>query len=73
MVVFGLSLAVFSVLLYPLDIANVNACSSNFSPSACNYTLPTYQLWLAAFIMMLVLAYAILPFTLFFYEADSDL
>lgn len=71
-VVFGLSLAVFSILMYPLDIANVHACAANISPSACTYTLPMYELWLASFIMMLSMAFAVIPFTVFYYEADSD-
>lgn len=55
------------------DVANKAACSLGVSPSACKYTLPMYQLWLAVFVGNLVLVFAIIPFTLFFYEADSDL
>lgn len=70
--IFGLSLAVCSVLMYPLDVANKRACSSALSPTACTYTLPMYQLWLAVFITNLILVWALIPFTVFFYEADSD-
>lgn len=55
------------------DVANKAACSSGISPSACSYTLPMYTLWQAAFIANLVMVFAFIPFTLFFYEADSDL
>eukprot|EP00798_Chlamydomonas_sp_ICE-L_P025462 gene25462-11121_t len=71
-IVFGLTLAVLQVMMYPLDVANTAACSQNLSPSSCNFTLPMYQLWLGIFIANLVLVWAIIPFTLFFYEADSD-
>ena len=71
-VITGLTLAVWSVLMYPLDIANKKACAANFSPTACNYTLPMYTLWLAAFIAILAMSFAVIPFTLFFYEADSE-
>lgn len=71
-VIFGLSLAVIAVLMFPMDVANKAACSTGISPSACTYTLPMYTLWMAVFIMILVMVFAIVPFTLFFYEADSD-
>jgi LMBR1 domain-containing protein 1 len=72
-VVLGLSLAVFAVLCYPLDVANRKACSSQYSPSACNYTLPMYNIWLALFICILVWSMVVCPWTMFFYEADSEL
>lgn len=72
-IVLGLSLAVFGILLYPTDVANKAACASNYSPSACTYTLPMYEIWLSIFIAVLVMAFAVIPFTLFFYEADSEL
>ena len=59
--------------MYPLDVANTKACSNSVSPSSCTSTLPMYDLWLAAFITNLVMVWAVCPFTLFFYEADSDL
>ncbi|GAX73906.1 hypothetical protein CEUSTIGMA_g1356.t1 [Chlamydomonas eustigma] len=71
-VVTGLTISVLAVLMYPLDIANNNACSASLSPSACTYTLPMYTLWEIVFWAMLVLAFVIIPFTLFYYEADSD-
>ncbi|KAG2444566.1 hypothetical protein HXX76_001311 [Chlamydomonas incerta] len=71
-VVFSMTLAIWSVLLFPLDVANTQACAQNISPSACTYTLPMHQLWYAVFISNLVLVFLIIPFTLFFYESDSD-
>jgi LMBR1 domain-containing protein 1 len=71
-IILGLTLAVWTVLLYPLDIANAKACASNFSPTACTYTLPTETMWYACFIAILAMSFAVIPFTLFYYEADSD-
>ncbi|GFH27013.1 uncharacterized protein HaLaN_25264 [Haematococcus lacustris] len=56
-----------------VDVANKAACSANLSPTACSYTLPMYTIWMAVFIANLVLVYAFIPFTLFLYEADSEL
>lgn len=71
-IVFGMSLAVFAILMYPTDVANTAACSSSLSPSACTFTLPMKTMWLVLFIAILVMSFAVIPFTLFFYEADSD-
>jgi LMBR1 domain-containing protein 1 len=54
-------------------VANKQACSLGISPSSCHYTLPMPQLWMAVFITDLVMVFAFIPFTMFFYEADSDL
>ena len=72
-VVLSLWLAVCSVLMFPLDVANNAACAASISPTSCTYTLPMAALWEAVFISNIVLVFAIIPFTLFFYEADSDL
>lgn len=71
-VVLSMVIAIWTVLMFPLDVANTQACAANISPSSCTYTLPMHQLWFAIFITSLVLTFVILPFTLFFYEADSD-
>jgi LMBR1 domain-containing protein 1 len=71
-VLLGMCVAVWSVLLFPLDVANTQACAQNVSPSACSYTLPMHAIWYGIFIGNLVLTFIVMPFTLFFYEADSD-
>lgn len=71
-VVFGLWLAMATVLLFPLDVANRSACSFGVAESACVFTLPMRQLWFAVFITNLVLTYLFIPFVMFFWEADSD-
>ena len=72
MVVLGLSLAQFSVLMLPLDVANRNACDQTKLLSACSYTLPMTSLWTYIYIIMIVWVAFVIPFTLFYYEADSE-
>jgi LMBR1 domain-containing protein 1 len=72
-VVFGLWIAMITILLFPLDVANRAACDFNIVESACTFTLPMQQLWYAVFITALVLEFLVIPFVMFFWEADSDL
>lgn len=72
LVVFGLWLAMVTVLLFPLDVANRAACAFGVAESACVFTLPMRQLWFAVFITNLVLTFFLIPFVMFFWEADSD-
>jgi LMBR1 domain-containing protein 1 len=71
-VVLGLALAMITVLMFPLDVANRAACSANIVESACRFTMPMEKLWFAVFISNLVLVWAVIPFTVFWYEGDSD-
>jgi LMBR1 domain-containing protein 1 len=68
----GLWLAMATVLLFPLDVANRAACAFGVAESACVFTLPMRQIWFGAFIANLVLTFAVIPFTMFYWEADSD-
>lgn len=52
--------------------ANRKACSSDVSAAYCTFTLPTYQLWLACFIANAILTFVVIPFAIFYYEADSE-
>lgn len=40
--------------------------------SYCTLTIPTRQLWLACFIANAVLTFIVIPFAMFYYEADSE-
>ena len=71
-VLFGLWLAMATVLLFPLDVANRSACAFNVVESACTLTLPMKQLWYAVFITAIIMEFFIIPLTLFYYEGDSD-
>jgi LMBR1 domain-containing protein 1 len=53
--------------------ANRNACSPEVPASYCTLTIPTQQLWLACFIANAVLTFVVIPFAMFYYEADSEL
>ncbi|EIE26974.1 hypothetical protein COCSUDRAFT_12091 [Coccomyxa subellipsoidea C-169] len=71
-VIVGITLAIWTVLLFPLDAANRKACSPDVPVSYCTLTIPTRQLWLACFIANAVLTFIVIPFAMFYYEADSE-
>jgi len=71
-VVSGLTIAVLSILLLPLDVANRAACDESIIESACRYTLPMLDLWYATYITMFAYIFGLIPWTLFYYEQDSD-
>lgn len=71
-VVFGLSVALISILMLPADVANRQACKHALYNGACNLTLPMKDLWLAIYIADAVLVFFIIPFAMFYYEGDQD-
>mmetsp|Transcript_12200 Transcript_12200/g.38633 ORF Transcript_12200/g.38633 Transcript_12200/m.38633 type:complete len:432 (+) Transcript_12200:187-1482(+) len=71
-VVLGLTLAVLSVLMFPLDVGNRGACSEDIVLSACKFSLPMKELWMFVYMAMAILVLFVIPFTLFYYEADSE-
>lgn len=71
-VVFGLSIAVISILMLPADVANRQACRHAIYNGACNLTLPMKTLWLVVYITDAVLVFFFIPFAMFFYEGDMD-
>lgn len=71
-VVFGIALALWTVLLFPLDVANRKACSPDVPISYCKFTIPAQQLWYACYIAISALCFVIIPFAMFYYEADSE-
>lgn len=72
-VVTGLSIAIFQVLMFPLDVSNRSACSQNVVASACDFTLPMEQLWHFVHMTTALYVFIVIPFAMFFYEADSEL
>lgn len=72
-VIFGFTLAIWTVLLFPLDVGNRNACAQNVSFSDCHFAIPTRQLWYACYGCIGGMVGIIIPFSIFYYEADSDL
>lgn len=71
-VVLSLTLAMMSVLLLPLDIANRASCDEGVAYSECTFTLPMRALWFALYMAMFGILVLILPFMLFFYESDTE-
>lgn len=71
-VLLGFSVAIWTVLLFPLDVANNQACTLNVPLSSCSTTMPMEQLWWAVYIANICIVFAAVPFAIFFYEADSD-
>lgn len=71
-VVFGLSLAMLSVLMLPLDVGNRAACDDSIVLSACNFTMPMTELWYTVYMSTFCMISFIIPFTMFYYEADSE-
>ena len=72
-VVTGLSLAIFQVLMFPLDVSNRSACAESIVESACSFTLPMVELWYTIYMLTAIYVFIVIPFTMFFYEADSEL
>ena len=68
----SLFIAIATVLLFPLDVANRRACSADVLFSDCDFTLPMRTLWYIVYIVNILLVYIVTPFTVFYYEADSD-
>ncbi|GLU12982.1 hypothetical protein SLE2022_296340 [Rubroshorea leprosula] len=71
-VVLGLSITLISILMLLADVANWQVCRHAIYNDACNLTLPMEDLWLAIYIVDVVLVFFIIPFTMFFYEGDQD-
>eukprot|EP00891_Asterochloris_glomerata_P004082 jgi/Astpho2/4082/e_gw1.00063.48.1_t len=72
-VIFGIALAIWTVLLFPLDVANRKACSAEIPYSSCNFALPTTALWYFCYIAISVMVFGLCPFAMFYYEGDSDM
>lgn len=65
-------IAIITVLMFPLDVANRSACDEKVLFSDCDFTLPMEDMWYAVYIINVILVYIVTPFTLFYYEADSE-
>lgn len=72
-VLFGLSLACWTLLMLPLDVANRATCPVGTVLTSCNATFPMATLWYIVYIANIVLVFAAIPFAYFYYEADSDM
>ena len=68
----GITLAIWTVLLFPLDIANRHSCSPDLEASYCTFAIPSKTLWYILYIVNACLVFGVIPFAIFYYEADSD-
>lgn len=71
-VLLGFAVAFWTILLFPLDVANQQACALDVPLSSCETTLPMTQLWYAVYIAAMAITFVAVPFSIFYYEADSD-
>jgi len=71
-VVFSIWLAVCTVLFFPIDVANRKSCADGIPLDLCRFAIPATQIWYILMIANVATVYAIIPFTMFFYEADTD-
>lgn len=71
-VLLGLCVAVWSVLLIPLDVANSAACPDGSSLDNCDATFPMETLWYIAYFANIALVFLVIPFAYFYYEADQE-
>ena len=68
----GMTIAIWTVLLFPLDIANRESCSSNLAAEYCTFAIPSKLLWYILYIVNASFVFGLIPFTMFYYEADSE-
>ena len=68
----GITLAIWTVLLFPLDVANRNSCSPDLEASYCTFAIPSKTLWYILYIVNACLVFGLIPFAIFYYEADSE-
>ncbi|KAL8008832.1 putative LMBR1-like membrane protein [Plasmopara halstedii] len=72
LVVFGLFFAEATVLLLPLDVANNSTaigCEEGWNPVCGNLNMDL--LWLLVFLSIVIFLVVLLPFAIFYYEADD--
>lgn len=71
-VLLGLCVSIWTVLLFPLDVANEQSCTLDIPLTDCEFTFPMRTMWEALYIANMLLVFVFIPFTLFFYESDSE-
>jgi len=71
-VLLALTVTELSILMLPLDVGNRNSCAEHVALTACSLTLPMRSLWYAVYMTMGLLVAVVIPFTIYYYEADSD-
>jgi LMBR1 domain-containing protein 1 len=71
-VLLGLCVSIWTVLLFPLDVANQQSCGIDLPLVDCSTTFPMQEIWEALYIANMLLVFMLIPFSVFYYEADSE-
>lgn len=71
-VLFGMTIAIYTVLMFPLDVTNSQACDLNLPLVDCSTTFPMDIMWQVVYIANIVTVFVLIPFAFFYYEGDSD-
>jgi len=71
-VVFGMTIAIYTVLMFPLDVTNSQVCDLTLPLVDCSTTFPMDILWQVVYIANMVTVFVLVPFSVFYYEGDSD-
>eukprot|EP00897_Mesotaenium_endlicherianum_P006173 jgi/Mesen1/5584/ME000281S04639 len=71
-VILGLTVAQLATLMLPADVANRHSCQHSVFSGACSFTLPMKSLWYSVWVATAVLIFLVIPFAMFFYEADQE-
>jgi len=66
------TLASWTVLLLPLDVASRKACGPELAASLCAHTIPAKALWQATAAATAAFVLLIIPVAYFYYLGDSD-
>lgn len=71
----SLTLAELAVIMLPLDAANNSgnvACGESWGDMFCG-SLDMNGAWYTIFLLVFILAFFVIPYTMFFYEEDDSL
>jgi len=71
-VIFGMTIAIYTVLMFPLDVTNSQVCSTTLPLVDCSTTFPMDLLWQIVYIANIVTVFVLVPFAFFYYEGDSE-
>lgn len=71
-VVFSIWLSVCTVLFFPIDVTNRKSCSHEIPIDLCQFAIPATEIWYILVITNVVVTWFVIPFTMFYYEADRD-
>lgn len=71
-VIFGMTIAIYTVLMFPLDVTNSQVCSTTLPLVDCSTTFPMDILWQIVYLANIITVFVLVPFAFFYYEGDSE-